>query len=105
MNVADAKQVKAARKQEKHQRTQEKMDVQALLALPAGRRFLWRLLSRCRVMESIWEASARIHYNAGQQDVGHFLMAEITEADAGAFIQMMQENQQKEEPKEEEDDA
>ena len=96
-NAADAGQVKEARKKERHARTQELMDIRALLDTPAGRRFLWRLISRCRVLESIWEGSARIHYNAGQQDIGHFIMGEITEADAGAFIMMMQENKQTEE--------
>ena len=96
-NAADATQVQAARKKEHHVRTQELLDMRELLKTLAGRRFLWRLLSRCRVLESIWEGSARIHYNAGQQDIGHFIMGEITEADAGAFIMMMQENKQNEE--------
>jgi hypothetical protein len=32
-----------------------------------------------------------IHHNSGKQDVGHFIMADITQADDMAFIKMMRE--------------
>jgi len=88
-NAADRKQVGEAKRKEKDRRKQEREDLQALLALPEGRRFLWRLLTECKVFGSIWEGSAKIHYNAGQQDFGHFLLAEIGEADEDALCHVI----------------
>lgn len=100
-NASDRKQVEEAKKKEKLRKTQEREDLRTVLALPAGRRFLWRLLEHCKVFGSVWHASALIHYNSGIQDVGHFLMEEIEEADRAAFLLMINERQ----PKEIEDDG
>lgn len=93
-NAADEHQVKQARMNEKMIRERELNDLRYLLASPQGRRFLWRVMARCKTFESIWEPSAKIHFNAGQQDLGHFVMAEIVAADENAFLQMMKEAKQ-----------
>ncbi len=92
-NASDPKQVKSAGIKERDRRKQEILDLQFILSEQNGRRFLWRLLKHCKAFNSIWEQSAKIHYNAGQQDVAHFVMAEIVEADQDAFLKMMKENQ------------
>lgn len=66
-------------------------DLTAVMATAAGRRLMWRLLGHCGTFESIFETSSRIYYNSGRQDVGHFLLAEITTADVNQFIQMQHE--------------
>lgn len=76
----------------KRKRDKELGDIRALLKLPEGRRFFWRLLGHTRVNASIWDGSARIHYNSGRQDVGHFILAEICTAREEAYLQMMKEN-------------
>lgn len=91
-NAADPEQVEKARKKETYSRDAELNDINTLKDSPGLRRFMWRILEYCKVNGSVWEASARIHYNAGQQDVGHFIMAEIAEADEEIFFQMMREN-------------
>ena len=88
-NSGDKEQVKQAAQRERSRRERELNDIRELLDTAEGKRFLWRLLEYCRTFESIWDASARIHYRSGQQDVGHFLMAEIVAADADALIVMM----------------
>ena len=93
-NVADEKQVREQGAAVNRERLRELNDIRYLLQSPQGRRFLWRLLSRCKSFGSVWEPSAKIHYNSGQQDVGHFIMAEIVEADENAFLQMMKESKQ-----------
>ena len=90
-NAADVDQVKNAKIKEKMGREQELADVKEVLSTRGGRRFLWRLLGQCKVHGSIWENSAKIHYNAGQQDVGHRIMAEIIEANEESYFQMMRE--------------
>jgi len=92
-NAADEGQVREAEKRERFTRRDELDDLRMVLETKQGRRLLWRLMTHCRVFESIYHASALIHYNAGMQDVGHFLLAEITSASSGALMTMMQEQQ------------
>ena len=104
-NAADQQQVRAAGQKERFRRKDELEDVQFLLSTLQGRRVLWRLLDYCGVFRSIYTQSSQIYYNSGQQDIGHFLMAEIAEADQAGFLKMMQEHYVKKdesEPKEQE---
>lgn len=96
-NAADAEQVAKGKSKEDARRFEELNDLRGILATPGGRRFMWRMLGKCRVFESIYHASALIHYNSGQQDIGHFVMAEIVDARADALLEMMQESKQAEE--------
>lgn len=90
-NAADEKQVKEATEKAELIREQELNDLRWVCSHPQGRRFLWRLLSKCKVFGTIWDNSAKIHYNSGQQDIGHFIMAELAEADEEILFQMMKE--------------
>ncbi len=90
-NAADPKQVEDAVEREKSKRQLELNDLCAILARAEGRRFLWRILGHCKAFESVWSPNAQIHYNAGMQDVGHWLMAEITEANVETMLTMMRE--------------
>lgn len=96
-NAADESQVRDAEGKMKRARTGDLEDVRFLLTLPQGRRFIWRLLSHCSVFESIWHPSALIHHNAGRQDVGHFILREVNDANAEAMIEMMKENKKEKE--------
>lgn len=90
-NAASEKQVKSAGHKERLKEKDEKKDLQALLNTIEGRSVFWRILTKCKVFESIWEGSARIHYKAGQQDLGHWLMDEIIKANPEAYLQMQKE--------------
>lgn len=92
-NASDPEQVREAEKKVKFDRKQELDDIKFLLSSIQGRRFIWRLLTHCRVFESIWHPSALIHHNSGMQDVGHFIQAEIVAAEPEAYVKMMMENQ------------
>lgn len=94
-NAADAEQVKRAGRKTRDRRADELADLRAVLATPAGRRVLWRVLEHCRVFESVWSEGAQIHANAGRQDVGHFVMAEIEQADDEAIFRLMVEARQR----------
>ena len=91
---------------EKAQRDQELNDIRTVLATKSGRRLVWRLLGKCRVFGSVWDGSAKVHYNSGQQDIGHYLMAEVLDADENLWFKMMSENradEQRKKNKEEQD--
>ena len=94
-NAADRPQVQRAKRRVQDARFGELSDLRAVLAQPEGRRVLWRLLEHCSVFESIWDPSVRIHVNAGRQDVGHWLMAEIERADDEALFRLMVEAKQR----------
>jgi hypothetical protein len=93
-NAANEKQLKTAEVRGRLARDRELNEMRAILATKEGRRWVWRLMGRCKVFSSVYEQSARIHYNSGQQDIGHYIMAEVMEADPDKFILMGQEHQQ-----------
>lgn len=88
-NAADKSQVKEKEIAERDLRKKELADVAEIASTPAGERFLRRLLAKAKTFESIWEPSAKIHYNAGQQDFGHFIMGEIVEAAPNALLRIL----------------
>lgn len=79
-NAADPNQVRNAERMEKRRQRDRIAALQATLQTQAGRAALMDILEDCGVFRSIWSPSAQIHYNAGQQDVGHQLQARIIEA-------------------------
>lgn len=92
MNIADEGEVKKRVKDDREKRKIELLELKKILTQKPVRDFLWRMLEQAGVFHSIWEQSARIHYNAGKQDFGHIIMGEIQEADEEALFQMMREN-------------
>jgi hypothetical protein len=90
-NAADERQVKFHDRKQRSRRDREINDLKAVLQMEPGRRVLWRILEHCSVFASVWDPSSRIHHNAGRQDVGHFVMAEIVAADDEAIYRMMRE--------------
>ena len=93
-NASSESQLKKAEEKLKFQQKLEIDDLRFVLKTIEGRRVMWRLLIQCRVLESIWENSAKIHYNSGKQDVGHFIMSEVVRANEDAFLLMMKENKE-----------
>lgn len=90
-NAASEHQQNEAKKKLIISRQTELNDLRTILSSKEGRRILWRFLSHAGVFNSIWDNSARIHYNAGKQDFGHFIQSEIVEADQEAYFLMMKE--------------
>lgn len=91
-NAASSKQVNNAQRKERFENNRMDDDLNFVLSTKQGRRFIWRLLSECKVFGSVWHPSAAIHYNSGKQDLGHWVMAESTRVSPDFFIEMMKEN-------------
>jgi hypothetical protein len=91
-NIADPDKVREAGAKSNVARKTELADIRAVMDSAEGRRLVWRLLDHCGVFKSIWEPSAKIHYYAGIQDVGHFIMSEVIVADKNKFLQMQLES-------------
>ena len=90
-NASDPSQIAEAKKKSVMIRDDELKDIRWVISDPRGFRFCLRLLRQCKTLESVWSPSALIHYNAGQQDIGHFLMSEFKEADYNTLLKMMLE--------------
>lgn len=92
-NAADAKQVKHARRKEASRGERELGEMRAVLATPAGRAVMWRLLGRLGYGRTLADLpSDRIPVAAGQQDAMWSVLAEIVAADEESLITMMRES-------------
>ena|ERR1019366_3909337 len=98
-DTGDKQSIERVAKKQENTRQQLREDYLALLNNASGRRVLWSIMAQCKTFESIWDPSSKVHYNAGRQDVGHFLMAKIMEVKPDAFTTMMIENNPLAEPK------
>jgi hypothetical protein len=90
-NAADEGQLKEAGERQEGKREQEQNDLAFVMSTVQGRRFLWRVIKQCKTFSPVWENSARIHYNAGQHEVGIWLWNELEASNAKALLQMYEE--------------
>jgi len=90
----DEASVKRAKAREKRVLDQQADDLKALLAQPAFRRYVWRLIGeRCKLLESPGSNNGSVQSaNVGRQDVGRELWAEIEAVDPRLIPQMMIEH-------------
>lgn len=74
-------------------RERELSDVKAILELPEGRRFLWRVLSDAKVFASCFhEKESYMAYLEGRRDVGLFVLNELTSANKNALTKIQNEH-------------
>jgi hypothetical protein len=92
-NASDEEQLEKARGKETRRAMREVDDLRAVLALPGGRRLLWRILERGRMFNSGFESDThRVQFNEGRREMATWILAEIVRAKPTAFIEMMQEH-------------
>lgn len=79
-------------KEAKRIRRKEIDDIRQILKLPAGRRYLWRMLSECGVFRSSFtQNSNQTAFNEGIRNIGLKVLEDINEAESTAFAQMQNE--------------
>jgi hypothetical protein len=92
-NAADEEQVKGADKKTKSLREREIDDVRVLLALPAGRRFIWRYLTECHMFTTSFSSDAILMACAeGERNIGLKLHADILATDPESLVKMQLEH-------------
>lgn len=97
VDISKAEDVKRLDQRAKDIRKQELNDIKTVLSNASGRRLLWRLMSHCKTFSSIYsEVPQRMSYQSGKQDVGHYIMSEIAEADENLLFKLMKDNKAKE---------
>ena len=90
-NAADPRQVRFAEQLGKRRAERFTQALAAVMNTPEGRIVLAALVRRAGVFKSIWSPSSEIHYNAGRQDYGHELMADLIGLDEDRFQLMERE--------------
>lgn len=90
-NAADPKQVKFAEQVTRRRVERFENALWNVMNTVDGRIVFEGLIRRLGVMRSIWDQSARIHYNAGQQDAGHEIVADLIRVDEGLYDKMQAE--------------
>jgi hypothetical protein len=87
-DAGDPRAVRRAQRLERRRTEAFNLALLEVLQSPAGRAVLWELLARAGVYRSVWDNSARIHYNAGRQDFGQELIGTIVDADEKLYLLM-----------------
>lgn len=88
----DAKN-KETRTEYKRRRDREIDDLRAVLKLPQGRRFVYKVLCECGVFKSSFtQNSLQSAFNEGKRDIGLELLRALDETEPMAYTQMLQEH-------------
>ena len=67
-------------------------DVKVILKTPQGRRFIWRLWSKCGIFRNPFNPNSNQHsLNSGRMSIGQEILMDVNEASVSAFAQIQQE--------------
>ena len=88
-NAADPEQVRKAGKKVKTREENETLDLEAILNTPHGRRFVWKILKRCRMYSDNFSSDALVMaQNEGMRKIGLILAEDIEKVDPSAILNM-----------------
>ena len=78
--------------EQRRERQKEIEDVKSILKTPSGRRYFWRLLSKCGIFRNSFSLNSnQTAFSEGKRDIGLDMLNEINEADITAFAKMQNE--------------
>lgn len=69
-----------------------RLDLQAVLATDAGRRFVWRLVMDCGVFDPMPTINGQQQWHEGKRDVGLALMQHVKSINPNLIPLMMQDH-------------
>ena len=85
----------------RRRREKELGDIRKLLSTPEGRRFYWRVLSKCGVFHSSWTGDTnQTLVNEGKREIGIVFLDDLLEASPNVFAQLQREHKSNVEPEE-----
>ena len=79
------------KQREKERRRQELEDLRSILRIPAGRRFVWRLLEDAGVLKDAFTGNSNTYYILGKQAFGKILLADILQRFLKEYTKMQAE--------------
>lgn len=80
----------------KRVRNSELEDMRALVKSPAGRRAMWRIMSRCGIYQRSFTGNSETFFREGRRDVGLFILEELEAASPEVIYQMQREQKSNE---------
>jgi len=95
-NASDESALTEKARREADALEQERADFKWLMGSAQGRRFVWRVMSRCRVFAPVFNTHGGVmNFNEGRRDTGLFLLSEIDRLCPQQFAVMAAENARK----------
>lgn len=80
------------RRRQEDEKRQHEADIREMLRIPAGRRFLWWLISsKCNTFGGIFTGNSATFFNEGRRSIGYEVMEEIQNIDPDAYGRMVVE--------------
>ncbi len=111
-NAADPRQVREAKDTAAFRALEAQREIVVVMSSREGRSFLWRLLGMCHTYENVFSSDALVMArNAGEQNLGHRVLAELGTASPALLLRMQTEaltgarNEVDPTPTDEDDDA
>ena len=88
--------VKTAQKQAKVQEQQRKEDVNGIMSVEPGRKWMCELLEHCHIFSTSYsDVTARMAFMEGQREVGILLLTDIMGACPDQYVLMMRERNER----------
>ncbi len=91
MNAGDPKQVEAQQSRLRRQAEHELLDLRAVLSIPEGRRFVWRLLEDTAPLQEAFTGNSTTFYKLGKQAYGRRVLGLILGEMPEVYAQMQRE--------------
>lgn len=90
-NAADEENVRTRKRKDESIRDRELADLKMVMDSLEGRRFVWRLLDKAGVFRTSFTGNSATFFNEGMRNMGLVVLADVHEACAEQYIQMMTE--------------
>lgn len=91
-DASDPEQVRPRRKKIQAASKDDDAALLAMMQNPAGRRSLWRIISRCGVYQTSMTGNSQTFFLEGQRNIGLWLMAECERVDRKTFVSLLNEH-------------
>lgn len=92
-NAADKEQVQRAVRADKRNRQRRIEDTKTVLSTREGRRYLWELMSACRVFATCYSSDApEMAFKEGMRNVGLMVLSDLNECGSEWYSLMLKEN-------------
>lgn len=79
---------------EKRKRERELSDLRAILSIPEGRRFIWRILEDARVFASCYDRhNGDMSFYEGKRDLGLMVWRDVIISVPEKYVQMVNEHE------------
>ena len=82
-----------SKRQEKIELQEQTNDIIAVMKIPQGRRFIWRLLEKARIFSSPYAGSTNdTMLRLGEHNFGLFVMTKVIDANPDLYLLMQKEH-------------